>query len=274
MLLDGACINPEYTATVSVGVLQGVLPVQPERIQAVDLDTISAPIKYSFAKGIPSNYHQYFTIDETTGILKHIKVLEAHAAHDFEIIVKAEEVSPQKRFTTAKLTIKVKKMDTSPPVINATTVIGFVEENSPIGTRVLDGNGDPINLSITDDDLNMADPKPEYIFELTTPSFLVSKSGDLIVNEEGLDRDPPNPGVYRFQLVAREATSNAASAPLSMTSMLNRKSYFAKFPMPFLSHIHYSVFFFCSAVRFSYVDRSQRQQSKVSHVRSGECEGR
>lgn len=232
VLLDGACINPEYTATVSVGVLQGVLPVHPERIQAVDLDTISAPIRYSFAKGIPSNYNQYFAIDETTGILKHIKVVEANVANDFEIIVKAEEVSPQKRFTTAKLTIKVKKMDTSPPVINATTVVGFVEENSAIGTRVLDVNGKPIHFSIIDDELNTADPKPEYIFELTTPSFLISKSGDLIVNEEGLDRDPPNPGVYRFQLVAREATSNAASAPLSMTvTLIDKNDNAPKFSM-------------------------------------------
>lgn len=224
VLLDGACINPEYTATVSVGVLQGVLPVHPERIQAVDLDTISAPIRYSFAKGVPSHYNEYFAIDENTGVLKHIKVVESNVANDFEIVVKAEEVSAQKRFTTAKLTIKVKKMDTSPPVINASAVVGYVDENSAIGTRVLDVNDQPIRLLITDDDLNTADPKPEYIFELTTPSFLISKSGYLVVNEEDLDRDPPSPGVYRFQLVAREAISNAASAPLSMTVTLIDKN--------------------------------------------------
>ncbi|XP_055318314.1 cadherin-99C isoform X2 [Sitodiplosis mosellana] len=232
VLLDGACINPEYTASVSVGVLQGVLPVHPERIQAVDLDTISAPIRYSFAKGSPSNYNEYFAIDESTGILKHIKVVEANVANEFEIVVKAEEVSPQKRFTIAKLTIKVKKMDTSPPVINATAVVGFVDENSSIGTKVLNANGKPILFSITDEDLNTADPKPEYIFELTTPSFLISKSGYLTVNEEGLDRDPPNPGVYRFQLVAREAASNAASAPLSMTvTLIDKNDNAPKFQM-------------------------------------------
>lgn len=231
VLLDGACINPEYTASVSVGVLQGVLPVQPERIQAVDLDTISAPIRYSFLKGSPSNYHEYFAIDESTGILKHIKVVEASTANEFEIIVKAEEVSPQKRFTTAKLTIKVKKMDISPPVINATAIDGFVEENSAIGTRILDANGKPIRLSITDNDLDSADPKPEYIFELTTPSFLISKSGYLIVNEVDLDRDPPNPGMYRFQLVAREEISNAASTPLSMTvTLIDKNDNAPKFP--------------------------------------------
>lgn len=232
VLLDGACINPEYSASVSVGVLQGVLSVHPERIQAVDLDTISAPIRYSFAKGSPSNYNDYFTIDENTGILKHIKEVEANVANEFEIVVKAEEVSSQKRFTTAKLIIKVRKMDTSPPVINATAVVGYVDENSPIGTRVLDVNGQPIHLSITDKDLNTADPKPDYIFELTTPSFLISKSGYLVVNEADLDRDPPNPGVYRFQLVVREAVSNAASAPLSMAvTLIDKNDNAPKFPM-------------------------------------------
>lgn len=230
VLLDGACIDPEYTASVAVGVLQGVLPVHPERIQAIDLDTISAPIRYSFLKGSPSNYHEYFAIDESTGILKHIKVVEASTANEFEIIVKAEELSTQKRFTTAKLTIKVKKNDISPPVINATAVDGYVEENAVIGTRILDGNGDPIRLSIMETDVDAMDPKPEYIFELTTPSFLIAKNGYLIVNEADLDRDPPNPGMYRFQLVAREATSNAASAPLSMTvTLLDRNDNAPKF---------------------------------------------
>lgn len=220
VLLDGACINPEYTAMVSVGVLQGVLPVHPERIQAIDLDKISAAIRYSFLKGTPSNYHEYFAIDESTGILKHIKIVDANVASEFEIIVKAEEITEMKRFTTAKLTIKVKRQDTSPPVINATAVVGFVEENSAIGTRVLDSDGNPIMLSVLDNDTQDIDPKPTYIFELTTPSFLVAKSGYLVVNEVDLDRDPPSPGVYRFQLVVREAVSNAASAPLSMTVTL------------------------------------------------------
>lgn len=232
VLIDGSCLNPEYTAAVSIGVLQGVLPVQPERIQAIDMDSISAPIRYSFLRGKPSNFREYFTIDEDTGILKHIKPVEANSVNEFEILIKAEEISEQKRFTTAKLTIKVKKLDTSPPMINATAVVGFVDENSPIGTNILDSNGKPIRLTITDDDLSGGDPKPEYIFELTTPSFIISKTGYLTVNEETLDRDPPNPGVYRFQLVAREAASNAASSPLSVTvTLLDKNDNAPKFPI-------------------------------------------
>lgn len=66
---------------------------------------------------------------------------------------KAEEESSNHRSTTAKLYIEVKPVDINPPVIHSSAADGYVEENSPIGTKVLDKNGQPIMLSVTDDDL-------------------------------------------------------------------------------------------------------------------------
>ncbi|XP_052863564.1 cadherin-99C [Anopheles cruzii] len=223
VLLDGACLNPEYSASVPAGTLQGVLTVTPERIQAVDLDTISAPIRYSFLSGIPGSYGNYFEIDPQTGVLKQTRLVDASVtAKKFDIVVKAEEVSEMKRFTTAKLAIHVKPVDAFPPMISATATEGFVDENSPIGTVVMDADGHPIKLSTTDQDFGPeGDAAPmEYIYEVTSPSFAVSKEGVLRVNEEALDRDPPSPERYLFQVVAREATGNAASAPLSLTVKL------------------------------------------------------
>lgn len=65
------------------------------------------------------------------------------------------------------------------------------------------------------------DPKPTYTFELTTNFFAIDPSGVLVVNEENLDRDPPSPGRFRFQVVAREKTGVAASSPLSFVVTLN-----------------------------------------------------
>jgi protocadherin-15 len=62
MLLDGACINPEYSASVSSGVLSGILNISPEKIQAVDMDSINAAIHYSFLSGSPANYRDFFLI--------------------------------------------------------------------------------------------------------------------------------------------------------------------------------------------------------------------
>lgn len=194
--------------------------MHPERIQAVDLDTISSPIRYSFLSGMPNNFGEFFEIDNQTGVLKQIKIVDTAVAKRFDVIVKAEEVSESKRFTTAKLAITVKPVDSNPPVITATDIEGYVDENSPVGTKVVDDKGRPIMLRTSDADLSDDDPKPAYIYELTTPSFSISKDGVLLVNEEGLDRDPPSPGKFRFQVVAREANSNAASAPLSLTVVL------------------------------------------------------
>lgn len=47
------------------------------------------------------------------------------------------------------------------------------------------------------------DPPPPYNFELTTNFFSVDPEGYLIVNKDNLDRDPPSPGKFRFQVSFR-----------------------------------------------------------------------
>lgn len=220
---DGACINPEYYTTVASGVNSGVLTIRPEKIQAVDMDSLNYPIKYSFIEGSPSFYSEYFTIDPQFATVKQIKAIDTSLTKRFSITLKAEEESFNHRSTLAKLYIDVKPVDINPPVIHSSAVdegYGFVEENSPVGTKVLDKNGQPIILTVTDDDLGPNDPKVSYTFELTTNSFNVDSDGNVYVNEEKLDRDPPNPGKYRFQIVAREINGHAGSIPYLMTVFL------------------------------------------------------
>lgn len=220
MLLDGTCINPEYTASVSSGVLSGILNVAPEKIQAVDMDTINSPIQYSFVSGMPTNYKDFFEINPTSGAVRQIKAVDTAVSKKFDITIKAQEVSEAKKFTTAKLSVTVKPVDASPPEIHASFYEGFVNENAPVGTEVMDRDGNPLVLTVTDDDLGTEDPKPIYKFELTTPFFRIGGTGVLLVNEENLDRDPPSPGRFRFQVVAREKGGSAASAPISLTVVL------------------------------------------------------
>ncbi|CAH0553168.1 unnamed protein product [Brassicogethes aeneus] len=221
MLLDGTCINPEYSTSVSSGMLHGILNILPEKIQAVDMDTINSPIRYSFVSGTPDSYSQYFRIDPDTGAVHQIKAVDTSTTKMFHIILKAQEVSEAKRSTTAKLLITVKPVDANPPEIKLSFPEGYVDENSPIGQKVLDKNGDPLIVSVVDKDFSPEDPKPTYTFELTSPSFLIDKFGHLMVNENNLDRDPPNPGRFKFQIVAREKNGVAASAPMSVTVFLN-----------------------------------------------------
>ncbi|CAB3235908.1 unnamed protein product [Arctia plantaginis] len=219
-LHEGACFNPEYSSFVNSGVLAGILTIEPEKIQAVDMDTLDARIRYSIESGEPDSYNTYFAIDQNTGAVRQLVPVDTTIAKKFQLVIKAEEVSEARRFTTAKLTITVRPVDASPPVVEASSDEGVIEENSPKGTNVVDSSGKPIKLTVSDPDLSPGDPIPNYTFELTTNFFDVDKDGYLVASDEKLDRDPPNTGKFRFQVVAREANGGAASAPFSLAVRL------------------------------------------------------
>lgn len=218
------CANPEYVASVTSGQVSGVLSVKPERIRAKDLDSLATPVRYSFMSGRPGTYDRYFAINPQTGAVTHITAVDRAITRQFEIVVKAEEESEAKRFATAKLVINVQSVDSSPPVVTASSYTGNVNENAAPGTPVYDDypQPHPIKLTVNDPDLTAADDLPTYTWELTTTAFRVASGGQLVVAENNLDRDPPNPGLYTFQIVAREAwEGGAASAPITLTVVLN-----------------------------------------------------
>lgn len=190
----------------------------PEKIRAVDLDAIATPIRYEFLSGTPSNYNEYFEIDESSAEVRQVKLVDSSVTdRQFEITIKAEEKSAQQRFTTARLTIHVKPVDAFPPIILASELVGVVEENSPAGTRVLSPSRKPIKFTIRDEDYSSDIDLPMYSFELTTPLFVV-KDGFLVVSDKGVDREKAEK--LLFQVIAREIHGNAASSPLSVNITL------------------------------------------------------
>ena len=78
---------------VSSGVLSGILSVSPEKIQAVDMDTLNNAITYSFLSGTPASYKDYFEINPNTGIVRQTKAVDTSIAKKFEIIVKVSELN-------------------------------------------------------------------------------------------------------------------------------------------------------------------------------------
>lgn len=217
LYFDGNCINPEYTATIIPGTVQKSLQIMPQTIKAKDLDAINATIRYEFIDGTPNTYSEYFEIDEHNANIRQTKLVDSTVSdRQFIITIKAEEVTEQKRFTTAKLTINVKPADAYPPVIIASGLVGVVEENAAVGTKVLSiQNNNPIKFSIKDEDYSTDVELPIYSFESTTNLFAVNKDGYLIVNDSsGIDREKSEK--LLFQVIAREIHGNAASSPLSV----------------------------------------------------------
>ncbi|GIY66383.1 cadherin-99C [Caerostris darwini] len=225
-LVNGACVNPEYKTHVTSGIMSGLLKVLPEPILAKDRDSLNAGIRYSFVNGTPSIYSEYFEIDSSSGRIRQLKALDRKIAKKFEIIVKAEEMSDGRRFSTAKLQIDVEAVDNHPPILTPSAMEGYVNENSPVGTTVtVDKEGQvPLALQVADADLSGEEGLVSYTYEVTTNSFRVNSDGYLVVNEANLDRDPPNPSKYTFQVIARQVDSlpgKGASAPVALSVHLN-----------------------------------------------------
>lgn len=71
----------------------GVLTIKPEKIQAVDMDSLNYPIKYTFIDGSPSFYADFFTIDPQFGTVKQIKAVDTSLVKKFAITVKVNHQS-------------------------------------------------------------------------------------------------------------------------------------------------------------------------------------
>lgn len=77
--------------------MHGILNISPEKIQAVDMDTINSPIHYTFLSGIPESYNEYFRIDPDTGSVHQIKAIETSTMKNFNIIVKVKNVHSKEK---------------------------------------------------------------------------------------------------------------------------------------------------------------------------------
>lgn len=121
----------------------------------MDRDTLNAPIRYSFINGSPASFGHYFHIDTVSGLIKQVAPVDRSRAKLFTLIVKAEQDSPSRLFATAKVSIAVLPVDKNPPVLTPSSLHGYVNENSALGTIVV-GNREtkePLKITVSDADI-------------------------------------------------------------------------------------------------------------------------
>lgn len=73
---------------VNSGVLAGLLTVEPEKIQAVDMDTLDARIRYTIESGEPASWESYFAIDPNSGAVRQIVPVDTSVAKKFQLVIK------------------------------------------------------------------------------------------------------------------------------------------------------------------------------------------
>jgi len=215
--LDPAFAHPLYTSRVVSGVTAGVLDIKPDKIQAEDQDSLRSEILYTFISGKPNFYGDYFSIDRRTGVVRQTRSLDRETASEFEMLIMAEENNNNRRRARTKLMIAVEAEDIHPPELAVSADQGFIDENSPVGTLVLDMNKIPITFTVVDQDLISVGQKPSYIYEFTSSQFDRNAASELIVVDGSLDRDAPSQPMLIVQVVAREDLPNGkASSPVSI----------------------------------------------------------
>lgn len=57
------------------------------------MDSINAPIHYSFLSGNPINYRDFFEINRDTGAVKQIKAVDTTVTKKFDIIIKVYKLN-------------------------------------------------------------------------------------------------------------------------------------------------------------------------------------
>ncbi len=145
----------------------------------MDPDTsMSHPVRYSLTEGSPGDFHQYFEINPNSGWVRQVRPIDSSGSRSpnskYELVVRAEEVSENRRFSVAVLRVDVLSSATSAVEgisdnlasgsttqqmqlkslrLVAESLEGFVEENSPVGTLVtsLRKKGEPLQLKVLND---------------------------------------------------------------------------------------------------------------------------
>ena len=144
--------------------LPRTLEVHPEKIRAEDQDTLRTEVRYSLESGGPG----FFSIDPKTGVVTQTRPVDALSR--FDLVVKATENVPGGRTARARLSVDVEAEDTTPPALEVTDTLGYVDEHAALGTKVKDGSGNPLRFTVRD-----VDKEVRAIFHLQWMGFISRK---------------------------------------------------------------------------------------------------
>ena len=146
-------MHESYSTKVVSGIASGPLEVNPEKIHAEDQDTIRSVVEYEFLGGTPADFRNFFKINFQTGVISQTDPVSRISAREYNISVRAKEVSRKRLSAETFVLIRILAEDLSPPVLTVSSPIGYADENSQVGTYIVDSNGNNITFQITDADI-------------------------------------------------------------------------------------------------------------------------
>ena len=110
-------------------------------------------MEYEFLGGTPTDFRNFFKINFQTGVITQSDPVTRVSAKEYNISVRATEVSRKRLSADTFVLIRILAEDLSPPVLKVSSPIGYVDENSNVGTPIVDANGNNITFKIEDADI-------------------------------------------------------------------------------------------------------------------------
>nr|XP_023023050.1 cadherin-23 [Leptinotarsa decemlineata] len=143
---------------------------------------------------------------------------ERQTVHQLKILAIDRAKEGRVNTATAALLIKVEDVEDQPPEFVRVSPVARIEENSPIGSSVLQvvavdgdrGINNPIEYSLTSNGLNRI-----------SDIFSVERDTGVVLTTSFLDREalPAGAGTYILQITAKEVGSKIVPAPIATTEV-------------------------------------------------------
>ncbi|XP_027900863.1 protocadherin Fat 3a isoform X3 [Xiphophorus couchianus] len=192
-----------YTAVVPEDSTIGHFVVQ---LVAEDADSgLNGAVFYSIFSGDQDNE---FFIDPTSGIIKVNKPLDRETVPSYSLAVRALDTGTPPMSSTAMVSIEVSDINDNPPTFFPANLTAVIQENKPIGTRIL-------QLSVIDQDASHNGPP--FSFSILSGNngreFELETDGTLVANQV-LRRDIAKDYVLQIQV------SDSGKPTLSSSSNL------------------------------------------------------
>ena len=183
--------------------------LEVETVNATDEDSTSnAELTYSITDGNQANK---FKIDSETGLVTLEASIDRENTSFYSLTIEAVDGGESPLTGSVLLNITISDIDDHPPYFVRSEFTGEVTETAGIGDNVLDSNGNPLQLSVVDLDVDSTVTIISYGFGL--PFTVDDTTGNVTVSAE-LDTETEHE--YQFVVIARDNT-NLLSLPATVT---------------------------------------------------------
>ncbi|XP_016523417.1 protocadherin-15 isoform X2 [Poecilia formosa] len=211
---------PELTEPIKLNPLNVTPP-----IRAVDMDRNIQPpsdrpgILYYILVGQPNTYREYFSLNQTTAVLRVLKPVSRDLYQRFTLIIKAEQDNGHPLPAYADLIIEILDENNQAPYFQFATYQGYVSEASPVGTTISASANltAPLGIIALDNDIEETkDPMVKITLDDYTTIFRLTPTGIIryLTILKPVDREKQM--TYTFTMVASDGVQQSSPVTVNI----------------------------------------------------------